>query len=192
MDFRSNSRIRTPKFQRIIGDTKIDGTWIPEVFRILKDDGAMYVWTRWDVEAEWSDIIRESGFDIKNSIVWDKGGGGMGDLEGSWSPQHERCLFAVKGNHKLRGKRLPDVIRMPKIPPGKFVHPTQKPVELMEIFVASSSDVDDIVLDFFTGSGPVPKACRRLNRNFIATEINEEYANIAKQGIEITGSRMLF
>jgi len=190
--FRSNSRERTPKFARIAGDTEIDGTWLPEVYRVLKDSGAVYVFTRWDVEPVWIDLIKTAGFSVKNSIVWDKGGGGMGDLEGTFSPQHERIILATKGEHKLRGKRLPDVIRMQKIDPAKLIHPSQKPVELAEVLVGASSDPGDIVIDLFCGSGPVVKACRRLNRSFYASEIEPKYAAIAQAGAEDTKSRMLF
>lgn len=64
------------------------------------------------------------------------------------------------------------------------LHPTQKPVELMEFLVKSYCPENGIVLDFTMGSGSTGVACRNTNRNFIGVEIDENYYNIAKDRIE--------
>lgn len=64
------------------------------------------------------------------------------------------------------------------------VHPTQKPVPLMEYLVKTYSNAGDTVLDCFMGSGPVGVACAKLDRNFIGIELDEEYFKIAKERIE--------
>ena len=64
------------------------------------------------------------------------------------------------------------------------LHPTQKPVELMEFLVKSYCPENGLVLDFTMGSGSTGVACRNTNRNFIGVEINENYYNIAKDRIE--------
>ena len=64
------------------------------------------------------------------------------------------------------------------------LHPTQKPVELMEFLVKSYCPENGLVLDFTTGSGSTGVACRNTNRNFIGIEIDENYFNIAKNRIE--------
>ena len=63
------------------------------------------------------------------------------------------------------------------------VHPTQKPVELMEYLVKTYSKEGDTVLDFAMGSGPTGIACKKLNRNFIGIEINKDYFEIAMKRI---------
>lgn len=63
------------------------------------------------------------------------------------------------------------------------VHPTQKPVELMEFLVKSYCPENGYVLDFCMGSGSTGIACRNTNRNFIGIEIDENYFKIAKQRI---------
>ena len=55
------------------------------------------------------------------------------------------------------------------------LHPTQKPVSLMQQFVLLSSNEGDLVLDPFSGSGTTAIACHRTNRKFIGFELNEEY-----------------
>jgi len=69
---------------------------------------------------------------------------------------------------------------------GRTVHPTQKPILLMEYLVKTYSDKGDTVLDFTMGSGTTGVACKRLGRNFIGIEINPEYFEIAKKRIEDT------
>lgn len=63
------------------------------------------------------------------------------------------------------------------------VHPTQKPVELMEYLILTYTDDGDTVLDFTMGSGTTGVACRNINRQFIGVEMDENYFNIAKQRI---------
>jgi len=64
------------------------------------------------------------------------------------------------------------------------VHPTQKPVPLMEWLVSTYSNEGDTVLDNCMGSGPVGVAAKLLNRNFVGIESNEEYFQVAKGRIE--------
>lgn len=63
------------------------------------------------------------------------------------------------------------------------VHPTQKPVELMEFLVKSYCPENGTVLDFAMGSGSTGIACQKTNRNFVGIEIDEKYFNIAKERI---------
>lgn len=62
---------------------------------------------------------------------------------------------------------------------SKALHPTQKPVELLEYLIKTHSNENDLVLDFTMGSGSTGVACLRTNRNFIGIELDEKYYNIA-------------
>ena len=66
-----------------------------------------------------------------------------------------------------------------------YLHPTQKPLELMEYLVKTYTNEGDIVLDFTMGSGTTGVACKNLNRNFIGIELDENYYNIAKERISV-------
>lgn len=61
------------------------------------------------------------------------------------------------------------------------VHPTQKPVELLEYMIKTYTNEGETVLDFTMGSGSTGVACKNLNRNFIGIELDEEYFKIAKE-----------
>lgn len=63
------------------------------------------------------------------------------------------------------------------------VHPTQKPVELMEYLIKTYTNENETVLDFTMGSGTTGVACKNLNRKFIGIEMDESYFNISKERI---------
>ena len=63
------------------------------------------------------------------------------------------------------------------------VHPTQKPVELMEYLVKTYTNENDTVLDFTMGSGTTGVACKNFNRNFIGIEKDDNYFKIASNRI---------
>ena len=63
------------------------------------------------------------------------------------------------------------------------VHPTQKPVALMEYLIKTYTNEGELVLDFTMGSGTTGVACVNTNRNFIGVELDEKYFNIAKERI---------
>ena len=70
---------------------------------------------------------------------------------------------------------------------GKTVHPTQKPVELLEYLIKTYTNENETVLDNCMGSGSTGVACINTNRNFIGIELDEKYFEIAKKRINDTG-----
>ena len=65
--------------------------------------------------------------------------------------------------------------------PVNRVHPTQKPVALLEYLIKTYTDEGDLVLDFTMGSGSTGVACLNTDRRFIGIELDEKYFNIAKE-----------
>lgn len=63
------------------------------------------------------------------------------------------------------------------------LHPTQKPVALMEYLIKTYTNEGETVLDFTMGSGTTGVACKNLNRNFIGIELDKDYFEIAKARI---------
>ena len=64
------------------------------------------------------------------------------------------------------------------------LHPTQKPVALMEYLIKTYTNENELVLDFTMGSGTTGAACKNTNRKFIGIELDDKYFNIAKERIE--------
>lgn len=74
------------------------------------------------------------------------------------------------------------------------VHPTQKPVDLLEYLVRTYTNEGDVVLDNTMGSGSTGVACVKSNRNFIGIELDKKYFNVAKRklGDSLHGRKRLF
>lgn len=82
-------------------------------------------------------------------------------------------------------KRYPiNVLYYPSDKHKVCLHPTQKPVALLEYLIKTYTNVGDTVLDNCMGSGTTGIACQHLSRDFIGIELNEQYFEIASQRIE--------
>jgi site-specific DNA-methyltransferase (adenine-specific) len=94
---------------------------------------------------------------------------------------------AGKPDHLTTHTNFPTNIIKFENPSGKgHLHPTQKPVELLEYLIKTYTSENELVLDFTMGSGTTGVACKNLNRNFIGIELDEKYFTIAKDRIENT------
>ena len=83
------------------------------------------------------------------------------------------------------GYRYPcDILNINREKLGSTVHPTQKPVELLEWLIKTYTQEGEIVLDNCMGSGSTGVAALNLHRKFIGIELDENYFNIAKERIE--------
>ena len=177
------SNYRKNKFKKLTNDNVIMTEWLDDAYRVLKDDGALYCYTSWDVFSEWFESISKH-FKVKNTIVWYKRGGGLGDLKGAYIFNHEFIIYAVKGRHLLNGKRLNDVWEIPKDNVNKYLHPTQKPLDLSKRIIEKSTKENDVVLVPFAGSGSECVSAIELKRFFIGIEKEKEYVDIANKRIE--------
>src|SRR5690606_14435601 len=91
--------------------------------------------------------------------------------------------YGHKGRSLLRGKRMSDVIDCAKVDSSKLLHPTEKPIPLLETFILNSSDKGDLVFDGFLGSGTTVIACINTGRNYIGFELDKQHYDIAKNRI---------
>jgi DNA modification methylase len=82
------------------------------------------------------------------------------------------------------GRRYPKQVLEFGVVERGTVHPTQKPVALMEYLIKTYTLENETVLDFTMGSGTTGVACKNLNREFIGIEKDEKYFEIAKARIE--------
>jgi site-specific DNA-methyltransferase (adenine-specific) len=153
--------------------------WLPECFRVLKPESHAYFMVNFKNLEKLMKELRSAGFEIHNLLVWEKNTA----TPNRWYMKNvEYTIFARKGKAKAitdSGSKTChkfDNIR------GKQ-HPTQKPIELMELYVSNSSLVGEVVLDPFMGSGTTGVACKNLNRKFIGIELSSEYFEIARNRI---------
>lgn len=162
------------------------GRFFAECERVLRPGGAMYVFCRWDVTPLWIPYLGGSSLKLKTVIAWVKDNWSAGDLEGCFGNQYEHILFIAKGRHKLRGRRWSNVWEFPRVSHKKMLHPTQKPVPLLERAIASSSDPGDLVVDAFGGSGSTGEAARNLGRASILMDVDPKMLAImaSRLGLE--------
>ncbi len=161
---------------------------LTELNRVMKDGTALYIFTRFDVMPYWF-LKCKNYFDMKSCIIWNKGGGGIGDLMGNYALNYEMCLYMVKGRHLLNGKREGAVWNIGKC--KQEFHETQKPVELMEKIIKKSSSEGNLVLDPFAGSASTAIACYNTNRNFIGYELIKDIYDIAVKRYEQHKSQLV-
>ena len=124
-------------------------------------------------------------FNLIQTVVWKKFIG----LGWKYRPAYENIVVLSKNKDKYNfydtSKKLSNVIEgINQDIPNESEHPTQKPVELMELFLNIHSKVNDLVLEPFMGGGSTGLACEKLGRKWIGIEISEKYCEIAKKRIE--------
>jgi site-specific DNA-methyltransferase (adenine-specific) len=156
---------------------------IPELYRVLKPNTAMYMFCSPDTIDFFKPLVEEY-FKVKNLIIWSKGNWTAGDLKAQYGKSYEIIIYANKGRRIFNGKRLSDIWSFARVAGKNQLHQNQKPVELVEQMVEKSSNVGDIVLDPFIGSGTTAVACKNTGRNYIGFEINEEYVKITEKRLE--------
>lgn len=118
---------------------------------------------------------------------------GLTDINLEWKrPKHyedgDKGVNPSRKSHKLervieKGGYPRQVLDYPN-PNNEVLHPTQKPVALMEYLIKTYTDAGDTILDFTMGSGTTGVACANTNRKFIGIEQDEKYFSIAKDRIE--------
>ena len=186
MSYKSNFREKTPKFNQIENDNVILSDWLPLANSF--SNGFCFIWTSWKVLDKWLEVTKSLG-DISNLIVWHKRGGGLGDLKSTYSTDHEIALVFNRKSF-LTGKRLGSVWEVSKDSVNKYLYPTQKPVELAEMAINTTTLINNIILDFFGGSGSTLIAAERTNRHSYLMELDPKYCDvIVKRWEDFTGNK---
>lgn len=160
------------KHEMLKNDDKILD-FLPVSQSAMKANSSIYICTSHQVIDKWKPLV-EQNFSYKNLIIWKKNNWSMGDLAGSFAGQHELIIFAHQGKVKLKGKRESDIWEFPRVKPD--LHPTMKPVELIEYAIEKVNS--GTVLDLFLGSGSTLIACEKTNRKCYGMELDEHYCDV--------------
>lgn len=177
-----NDKLRAP----IANDQSLDvvsEAW-PIIMDRLADNRHWYAFASPRRIAEAARIFGGS----KHLLAWDKGDRGtVGDLTCGFGEAWEAIFYGMKGRRAIRGKRPRTVIRFDWSGAMDPLHPTVKPVALMARLIGWSTDVGELVLDPFMGSGPTLRAAKDTGRRAIGIELEERYCEIAanrlRQGV---------
>jgi DNA modification methylase len=174
VSYQSNMRTKSDKFEVLKNDDVFVTEWINNLPLFSK--GFVFVWTSWKVLKDWIEICSQIG-ELSNLIVWDKGGGGIGDLKKTFLTDFEIALVYHRGA-EIKGKRLGSVWGVGKDGANKYLHPTQKPVGLAAIAIENILPISKICLDLFLGSGSTMVASHQLNRKCYGMELDPKYCQV--------------
>tara|TARA_B100000212_G_scaffold341019_1_gene323057 strand:+ start:60 stop:851 length:792 start_codon:yes stop_codon:yes gene_type:complete len=176
------------KFGEIKNDNKILNI-ASIIYKILAENSAAFIWTSHHVYPIWR---KQFNTYYKQTIIWRKAGGGMGDLKGQYALDYEMALFCVKGSPQFQGKRGMAVWDINKDAPAAYIHPTQKPVTLAEKAIKDFTKIDDIILDLFGGSGSTLIAAEYTKRRSYLMELDPKYCDvIVKRWENFTGNKAI-
>jgi len=155
--------------------------WLPECYRVLKNGTHAYFMINSTNLTEMLVEVEKAGFKVHNILIWKKNNCTPSQF---YMKNCEYIIFCRKGKAKYinnmgGSKTVHDFNNII----GNKVHPTEKPIELMSVYVENSSNENDVVLDPFMGAGSTGIACLKLNRKFIGIEIDENYFDIAQNRI---------
>lgn len=182
-EYQSNSR--EEKFDVLKNDDKILD-FFPNIQAVC--DGFIFICTTWKVLDKWIPLFKKY-HNLTNMIIWDKGGGGIGDLTHTFATDYEVILCSNNGK-EITGKRIGSVWAIKKDPGSSYVHPTQKPVKLSEFAIRNTTERGDIVLDLFGGSGSTLIACEQLDRKCRMMEYDAVYCDtIIERWEQFTGEK---
>lgn len=184
-EYQSNFRQKTEKFDVIKNDDKKLG-FMPIVKQF--NSGFVFICTIWKVLKEWLEIFTRY-YDLSNMIIWNKGGGGIGDLRHTFSTDYE-IILCSNNDKQITGKRIGSVWNIPRDDVNGYIHATQKPVELSATAIQNTTNENDKVLDLFGGSGSTLIACEQTGRKCYMMELDPHYVDVIIERWEnLTGKK---
>lgn len=176
----------------------------------IKKGAALYIFHSPTTQSIFEEALHVNGFEIKYQLIWNKpaAGLGMGDYRNKHEPffyatikggdplfygdrTHTSVIDFQKTDQQLaiwaknqkeaekNGKMT--IWTMKREPMKDYVHPTQKPVELIMYALANSSKVEDVVIDPFLGSGSTLIACQKTNRTCYGIELDPRFVDVIVQ-----------
>lgn len=164
--------------------------WISEAHRILKKHGNMCIVSGWSNQRDILNAIHDSGFHIKAQIIFRYNFGVY--TTRNFTSSHYNIFFCTKHKTKYRFNKLlwypEDVFETDdscldvweikrEYWKGEIKTPNKLPKELVELLVGFTTITNDVIVDFFSGSGTILKVANYMGRNCISFEIVKDYCD---------------
>ena len=164
--------------------------WLEDVFNLvpafLEQDNTKMVFCKWDRLEQVKTMAAVWG-DPSALCVWDRCQ--MSSAFFRFQPQHELCWHWGNQADKKEKTNLSNVWRVPKESELKSLHPTVKPIDIIEPALRVTTDQGKIVLDLFGGSGTTLMAAERSRRHARLMELDPAYCDvIVKRWEDFTGN----
>jgi len=156
-----------------------------------KDGAAMYIFFAINRSAETLAGLSGVGLEVRNWLIWDKGNVGFHAMGAQYKPNYEAFLYCHKIGKSpawYGGQKEQTIWRHPVEREG--LHPTMKPVSLLQRALQNNSKQGDEVLDLFGGSGSTLIACEKTARDCRMMELDPKYCDvIIKRWQDFTGQK---
>jgi len=173
--------------------------WLAEAFRILKEEGSLYVFSGWNNLKDVLNALDEVGFVTVNHLIWKYQFGVV--TRRRFVTSHYHCLYVCKNDARRKFFPFQRFAPDARDPFGHSLHyqdkedvwnirreywtgdqktPTKLPAELIRKILAYSSAENDVVCDPFLGSGQVAVVSKMQKRHYIGFEINPVYFEFAQ------------
>ena len=174
--------------------------WINECYRVLKDDGTIWISGTLHNIYSIGMALEEEGFKIINNITWQKTNPPPNLACKAFTHSTETIIWARKDLKKSKytfnynlmkelndNKQMKDVWTTSLTKPSEKKcgkHPTQKPLEILDKIILASTNENDLILDPFCGSSTTGISAVNLNRRYIGIDSEEEYIDLSKKRYE--------
>lgn len=172
-----------------VSDDKMVRPFFRDVLRIAQAHTRLfahvYIFCDWRSWASWWEEAKAGELSPKNLLVWDKNGAGLGanyantyELIGFFANLPKQTSMRGGGKAGQRPVHAPNILRFPRVAGSERKHNAAKPVKLLQQLIENSTDVGEVVLDLFGGSGSTLLAAEESKRVAYLSEIEPKYVDV--------------
>jgi len=142
----------------------------------------LYLWFASSHLRDVLDCLAETGYEERNLIVWVKNNG-AGALFAQYKHWYEPCFYAFKKGHAPRwhGPTNERTVWEHDKPAVNDLHPTMKPLALIERTISNATELGQLVVDAFLGSGTTIMAAERTGRRAYGFDLDAHYCSVILQ-----------
>lgn len=179
-----NDEMADEEFRQFLKDVYIAAN------AVMKAGAVFYIWHADTEGYNFRGAARDMGWKVRQTLIWNKDNSAFGRSDYHW--KHEPCLYGWKEGaaHLWAADRKQTTVIECKRPSKSDLHPTMKPVELMEYQILNNTKGSDIVLDLFGGSGSTMIAAEKIGRKARLMELDPKYCDvIVKRWEDFTGKQ---
>lgn len=181
-----NDEMKSDHFRQFLSDS------FSTADTVMKKGAVFYIWHADSEGYNFRGACLDVGWFTRQTLIWNKDNSAFGRSDYHW--KHEPCLYGWKegASHLWAADRKQTTVLEFKRPAKSELHPTMKPVDLMEYQILNNTKGADIVLDLFGGSGSTLIAAEKSGRNAYINELDEKYVDvIVKRWQDFTGQQAL-
>jgi len=157
---------------------------------VMKAGAVFYIWHADSEGYNFRGAAKDAGWTVRQCLIWNKDSLVMGRQDYHW--KHEPCLYGWKdgaGHLWATDRKQTTILQFGK-PKKNDLHPTMKPVELIEYQMLNNTKGQDLVLDLFGGSGSTMIAAEKHGRCARLMELDPKYCDvIVKRWEDFTGQK---